>query len=241
MTRHTAFITGAGRNIGRAIAIELARRQMNVVLVARSNPGACEGVAAECAAFGVDTLVLVGDAGSRADCKRMAAEALDRFGVVDVLVTGAAMRPSWSLLDTSDEQWDEVLALNLGSAFWLSRAFLPGMVQRRWGRVIGFTGMHAIRGAHKGPVAASKHGQWGLIKAISHEFASQGVTANAISPGPIGPENTGDPNRPKFPPLIPMARRGTPEEVAVVAGMLASEDSSYISGQMIAVNGGGTT
>lgn len=241
MSKHTAFITGAGRNIGRAIALELARRGINVVLVARSNPGACESLAAECAALDVDTLVVTGDAGSRDDCRRMAGEALARFGTVDVLVTAAAMRPNWSLLDTSDEQWNEVFDLNLNSVFWLARAFLPGMVGQGWGRVIGFTGMHAIRGAHKGPVAASKHGQWGLMKAISHEFAAQGVTANAISPGPIGPENTADPHRQKFPPLIPMARRGTPEEVAVVAGMLASDEGAYISGQMIAVNGGGTT
>lgn len=244
MKRHTAFITGAGRNIGRAIALELARRGMNIVLNGRSDRASCDEVAALCTEAGIETLVLMGDVGSAEECARLSAAALERFGTIDVLVTSAAMRPNWPLLETTDAQWQQVMDLNLGSVFWLSRAFLPGMAAQGWGRVIGFSGMHAIRGAHKGPVAASKHGQWGLMKAISHEFAAQGITANAISPGPIGPElesfsHGGE--KPVFPKLIPMGRRGTPEEVAAFVGVIASEEGGYMTGQMIAINGGGTT
>lgn len=242
MGRHAAFITGAGRNIGRAIALDFARRGIDLVLVGRSDRAALEAVAEACAPLGVRSQILVGNIGDRPTCLGMAEEALARFGVIDVLVTGAAMRPHWPLLETTDEQWDEVLNVNLNAAFWLARAFLPGMVERRWGRIIGFAGMHAIRGAHKAPGSASKHGQWGLMKAISHEFSAQGITANVLSPGPIGPADPNPPpGAPTFPKLIPMGRRGTPEEVAVVAGMLVSEECSYLTGQIIPINGGGTT
>jgi 3-oxoacyl-[acyl-carrier protein] reductase len=240
--KHTAFITGAGKNIGRAIAHELAKRGMNVVIVGRTDADACHAVAAECGKFGVETLVLMGDVGSRDNCQRWAKEALARFKVIDVLVTNAAARPTVSLIETSDEQWTELLDINLSSCFWLSKAFLPGMIGQGWGRIIGFTGMQAIRGVHKGPVAASKHAQWGLMKSISSEFSSMGITANAISPGPIAADDPAkDPRLGRVPDIVPMARRGTPAEVAVLAGLLASEEGSYMTGQMIAVNGGGTT
>ncbi len=242
MTQHTAFITGAGKNIGRAIAVDFARRGINVVLVGHSDRAACDAAAAECTAHGVGTLVLMGDVSDPETCRTMAAEALARFGTVDILVTGAAARPHWSFLDTSDDQWARVMDLNCNQLFWLAKAFLPGMLAAGWGRIIGFTGMHAIRGAHRAPTVAGKHAQWGIIKALSHEFAARGITANALSPGPIGPPDPDPaPDKPKFPKLIPMDRRGTPEEVAAVAGMLVGPDSGYISGQMIAINGGGIT
>ncbi|MBF9033035.1 SDR family oxidoreductase [Rhodobacterales bacterium HKCCE2091] len=242
MIRHAAFITGAGKNIGRGIALEFARRGIDVVLNGRSDRAACQAVAAECAALGVETLIAMGDVGDRAVCRDLAAQALDRFGTIDVLVTSAAARPHAGFLDTSDEDWARVMDLNASQLFWLAKAFVPGMLERGWGRIIGFTGMHAIRGAHMAPTVAGKHAQWGLAKALSHEFAARGITANVLSPGPIGPADPNPaPDKPKFPKLIPMDRRGTPEEVAAVAGMLVSDEGGYVTGQMIAINGGGTT
>lgn len=241
MPRRSAFVTGAARNIGRAIAHELADRQMDLVLTTRSDAGSLDTVAAECRARGVEVLTLVGDLGSMDDCQRLANEALAWRQHIDVLVLCAAIRPTRSLLETTPEDWAQMMDTNLNSAFILTRAFLPGMISAGYGRVVGFTGMNAIRGVHRGGVAASKYGQWGLIKSVSQEFGAVGISANAVSPGPIAHDDVLIENARGAPPaIVPAQRRGTPAEVAALVGFLASEEGAYVNGQMIAVNGGGT-
>ncbi len=243
--RRNALISGAGRNIGRAIALELARRGCNVVVNTRADRAAAEGVAGELRALGVEALVAVADVGRAEEVQRMAEQALKRFGKVDIVVNNAAIRPSTPFLELSDAQWHEVFAVDLHAAFYTAKAFLPGMVAQRWGRIINLTGMNAIHGyAGRAPVSAAKHGLWGLTKALAKEFGPSGISVNAISPGPIRSQHP-DPAMTRHIESqlakIPLGRLGEPEDIAAVCGLLASEEGGFISGQMIAVNGAAQT
>jgi 3-oxoacyl-[acyl-carrier protein] reductase len=240
--RRTALITGSGRNIGRAIALALAADGLNVVINGSTRRELCEPVAEEARALGVEASVLMADVSKKEDLARMAESALEQFGAIDVLVTNAAIRPKKPFLDISEADWDLVFDTNLKSLFRLSQAFLPGMIDKGWGRVIGFTGMNAIKGHElRTHGSAVKHGVWGLVKSMAAEFGANGVTVNAISPGTIlGDRDTqekadqiaGDLQH------IPIGRLGVPDEVAAVASMLASEGGAFVNGQMIQVNGG---
>ncbi|MBM85801.1 MAG: 3-oxoacyl-ACP reductase [Rhodospirillaceae bacterium] len=240
----TAFITGAGKNIGRAIALNLASAGANTVLNGGTDQEACDGVAAEIIALGVDTLVLMGDVGSSENITAMANQALDRFGTIDILVNNAAIRPSKPFLEMTDQDWHRVVDVNLNGAFYTTRAFVKGMVERGWGRIINLTGMNAIHG-YKGraPVSAAKHGLWELTKALGKEFGADGVTANAISPGPI--DTVGDQAQREhllsMVPRVPVGRLGTPEEIAALTSFLCSDGGAYVNGQMINCNGGAET
>ncbi len=242
--QHAAFISGSGRNIGRAIALRLAAAGVDIVLNGRVDRAACDAVAAEVQALGVEAHVLMGDIGAAPEARRMASEAIDRFGTIDILVNNAGLRPHRSLLDFTDQEWAAVLDTNLNSCFWLSKAFLPGMMERKWGRIVNFAGMYAIRGAADyGPNAAAKHGGWGLAKAIATEFGPYGITANSVSPGPIRQDGqeTADTAALGAQHRVPLGRTGLPSEVAALVALLCSDDGAFISGQMIAVNGGAAT
>ncbi len=242
----TAFVTGAGRNIGRAIALVLAGRGANVVVNGSSDRAACDAVVAEAEALGVRALAAMGDVGDGEAIRGMAAESLERFGAIDILVNNAAIRPDTPFLEMTVEEWRRVLAVDLDSAFHTARAFLPGMVEKDWGRIINLTGMNAIQGyIGRAPVSAAKHGLWGLTKALAREFGPHGVTVNAISPGPIGGDYSAAPDMGRhieeMVSRIPLGRIGEPAHVAGLCGYLVSEAGSFVSGQMIAVNGAGTT
>ncbi|MGI4940561.1 MAG: SDR family NAD(P)-dependent oxidoreductase [Janthinobacterium lividum] len=242
--QRTAFISGSGRNIGRAVALKLARGGVNIVVNGRSDRAACDAVAAEVRALGVEAQVVMGDVGILSEASRVAQAALSRFGTIDILVNNAGLRPHQPLLSISDADWTSVLDVNLGACFWLSRAFLPGMVERRWGRIINFSGMNSIRGATGyAHIAAAKHGGWGLAKAIATEFGSYGVTANIISPGPIRQDGQEDEDTSEQATRlgVPLGRTGLPAEVAAAVALLCSDEGSFISGQMVAVNGGAET
>jgi 3-oxoacyl-[acyl-carrier protein] reductase len=241
----TALITGAGRNIGRAVALTLAAEGFNVVVNGSSDRAAAESVAAEARALGVRALVAMGDVGHQGECARIAAEALAEFGTVEVLVNNAALRPQKPFMDLTAEDWRRVMAVDLEAAIWLSQAVLPGMLARGWGRIVNFTGMNAIHGyAGRAPVSVAKHGLWGLTKSMGKEFGPKGVTVNAISPGPIAADDEDDnptEYRQKMVARVPVGRMGRPREVAAVVRMLASEDGAFVNGQMLQVNGGAET
>jgi 3-oxoacyl-[acyl-carrier protein] reductase len=245
MNRRTALITGAGRNIGRAVALALARDGFDIVVNGSSGRAAADAVAGECAAHGVKALVVMGDVGVAAECARIAGEAIAAFGAVDVLVNNAALRPKKPFLDNGIEDWRRVLAVDLEAAIWLSRACLPGMVARGWGRIVNFTGMNAIHGyAGRAPVSVAKHGVWGLTKALGKEFGPKGITVNAISPGPIAADDEAADDteyRRAMVARVPVGRLGRPSEVAAVVRMLAGDGGAYVNGQMIQVNGGAET
>ncbi|MEO0672268.1 MAG: SDR family NAD(P)-dependent oxidoreductase [Pseudomonadota bacterium] len=241
----TALITGAGQNIGRAIALRLAKDGFNIAINGRRKREQCDAVADEIRAAGGVAHVFMADIGKDGEADALAKSTLDRFGRVDVLVTNAAIRPASPTLEMDLAEWREVLAVNFEASFLLARATLPGMVEAGWGRIINFAGMNAIQGYNgRAHVSASKHAVWGLTKALAKEFGAKGITANVISPGPIrsdhdDPEMTAHINAQVT--KIPMGRLGVPDEVAAAASLLASDDGGFINGQLIQVNGGTQT
>ena len=237
----TAFVSGSGQNIGRAIAVRLARMGCNVVVNGSSNIDAAQETADLVEASGGHSLVAMGDVGQSKDVATMAQATLAKFGTVDILVNNAARRPHKPFLDMSDADWHAVIDTALSGVFYTSRAFLPGMVDKGWGRIINFAGMKAIKGYFEGaPISAAKHGVWGITKALSEEFAPKGITSNVISPGQIRAE-TATQDDPKRAAMIPTGFMGQPDDIAAMAGFLASPDARFVTGQMIAVNGGQTT
>lgn len=240
--RHVALVTGSGRNAGRASAIELAKRGCHVVINGSSNQAACEAVADEVRQNGVDALVAMGDVGDPEGAAAIAEQALEAFGVVDILVNNAAIRPSVDFLEVSEAQWDRIFNIDFKASFWLSRALLPGMIEQGWGRVINFTGKNAQEGyAGKSPVAVAKHAAWGLTKSLAREFGPSGVTANIISPGTItddGADIEADSRLQALLAANPSGRLGVPQDIATAVAFLASEEAGFINGQMLQVNGG---
>ena len=237
----TAFVSGSGKNIGRAVAVHLATLGCNVVVNGTTDENAAQETAKRVRDAGGQALVAMGDVGESASVAQMARAALDQFGTVDILVNNAARRPHKPFLEMTDEDWHGVIDTAMSGAFYTSRAFLPGMVDKGWGRIINFAGMKAIKGYFEGaPISAAKHGVWGLTKALSTEFASKGITANIISPGQIraDTETVDDPARAA---KIPTGFMGTPEDIAAAVGYLAGPSAKFVTGQMIAVNGGETT
>ena len=243
--RRTALVTGAGQNIGRAIAIRLAADGFNVVVNGRTKGVACEAVAEAARGQGVEAEVAMGDIGTAEDAATVAEVGIARFGRVDVVVHNAAIRPSAPFLEMDEAEWRRVIDVNLTGAFWLARRCLPGMLEAGWGRIVTFAGMNAIHGySGRAHVSVSKHGAWGLAKALAKEFGAQGITANCISPGPIRSEHD-DPAMTRHVQgqvaKIPTGRLGEPEEVAAAVSLLASERGAFINGQLIQVNGGTQT
>ncbi len=241
----TAFVSGAGRNIGRAVALDLATRGCNVVVNGLSNRGACEETARLAREKGVEALVAMGDVGRSEVVAEIAAAALAKFKAVDIAINNAAIRPQKPFLELTDEDWGRVLDVDLNSAFYTSRAFLPGMVAAGWGRIVNVTGMNAMHGyAGRAPVSVAKHGLWGLTKALAKEFGPKGVTANAVSPGPIRTEHP-DPATMRhiagMLPQVPLGRLGEPEDIAALCGFLCSAEGGFVNAQMIASNGGAQT
>lgn len=237
----TAFVSGSGQNIGRAIAVQLAALGCNVVVNGSSNEAAAQETARMVEAEGAQALVAMGDVSQSEAVTGMAEAALARFGTVDILVNNAARRPHKPFLEMSDADWHSVIDTALSGAFYTSRAFLPGMVDKGWGRIINFAGMKAMMGYFEGaPISAAKHGVWGMTKALSAEFAPKGITVNIISPGQIRSEKLTE-DDPARAAKIPTGFMGQPKDIASMACYLASPEARFVTGQMIAVNGGETT
>lgn len=241
LSGRTAFVSGSGQNIGRAVAIRLAQAGTNVVVNGSRNREACEETAEMLRDIGVEALVAMGDMGSATDIKRLSTVALARFGRIDILVNNAARRPHKPFLEMTDDDWNQVVDVSLTGAFRTAQAFLPGMVEGGWGRIVNFAGMKAMRGYFEGaPISAAKHGIWGLTKALSREFADKGITANVISPGQIRKDGASA-DDPKRTASIPAGVMGRSEDIAAAVAFLASPDAAFVNGQMLAVNGGEET
>ncbi len=243
--RRTALVTGAGQNIGRAVAIRLAEDGFNLVINGRTKGVACEEVAEAARAQGVEAEVAMGDVGTSEDAVAVAEAGLARFGRIDVVVHNAAIRPSAPFLEMEEDEWRRVIDVNLTGAFWLARRCLPGMIEAGWGRIVTFAGMNAIQGySGRAHVSVSKHGAWGLAKALAKEFGPQGITANCVSPGPIRSDHD-DPAMTAHiqgqVAKIPAGRLGEPDEVAAAVSLLASDQGAFINGQLVQVNGGTQT
>ena len=240
-----ALVTGSGRNIGRATAIELARRGATVVVNARSNRNEADAVVGEIEALGGSAIATIADVGVQEQVDSMVSDALEAFGKVDILINNAGLRAADSITDMSLEQWRAVLAVNLDGPFFCSQAVIPGMIERGWGRIINVSGLNAFKGrAQWAHVCASKMGALGLTRALAEELAEHNILVNHIVPGAFDTSPPpGNANPFAGPPAtradgIPVGRLGFPNEIATTCAFLASDDASFITGQTIHVNGG---
>ena len=240
-----AIVTGSGRNIGRATALELARRGASVVVNARSNHAEADAVVGEIEALGGSAIAAIADVGVKEQVDAMIADALDAFGRVDILINNAGLRAADPITDMSLEQWRSVLAVNLDGPFFCSQAVIPGMIERGWGRIINVSGLNAFKGrADWAHVCASKMGALGLTRALAAELAEHGILVNHIVPGafdttpPPGQHDAFAAPAPARAVGIPVGRLGLPQEIATTCAFLASDDAAFITGQTIHVNGG---
>lgn len=234
-----AVVTGAARNIGRAIALSLAAGGAKVAVVTRSNIEQARGVADEIKAMGCDAEAFAADMAEPAEINAMAGAVLKRFGRLDILVLNAAVREHVHFDEITYDDWRRILATNLDSVFVATKAFLPALKQAGDGRIVTFAGVTALLGLKdRVHVAASKHGIVGMTKAMAQDFAEFGIRVNCVSPGQIDTKRgTGHelPNRSKD---IPLGRRGTSFEIAGMVRSLCGPAGAYMTGQTIHINGG---
>jgi 3-oxoacyl-[acyl-carrier protein] reductase len=236
-----AIVTGAGRNIGRAIALALAEAGASVVVNGRANREAVDGVVAEIEAKGGKALAAMADVADEAAVARMTAAAVERFGRIDILVNNAAGRPERKLEAMSLADWRDVLATVLDGAFLTVKAALPHLEQSGAGAIVNIGGVSGHVGTkHRAHVVTAKAGLVGLTKALAHDLAEHQITANCVVPGLI--DTARDPNA-----QLPhhhnvsktlTGRFGTPEEIAAAVRFLAGPQARYITGQTLHVNGG---
>ncbi len=245
----TALVTGASRNIGRAIALAFAAEGADLVVNTRANRDELEAVAAECRKAGVRVLPLLGDIADAAVVDAMVTRAVAELGAIDVLVCNAAIRPHKGVTETSLDDWHRVLAVNLHSAFYLARAVVPAMKERRRGSIIAIGGQSSLTGrANTVAVTAAKHGLLGLVRSLAAELGPFGVRVNMVVPGFMDTERRYAEWYPEFrhaPPgapdqlrEIPLRRLGRPEEIADACVFLASDASAYVTGDELRVMGG---
>ena len=241
MTNRTAFVTGASRGIGRAIALALSKEGARIV-VASNEPENNEKVAAEIRELGGEALVVYLDLSSAESIKEAFGNVLKEVGRIDILVNNAGITKDGLAVRMKPEDWDLVLSINLRGAFLAAQQALPGMMRERWGRIINIASVVGQSGnAGQANYVSSKAGIIGLTKALAQEVGSRNITVNAVAPGFIETDMTARlPQEVKDRMLagIPLKRPGRPEDVAAAVKFLASEEAGYITGAVINVNGG---
>ena len=242
LANKVAIITGAGRGIGRAIALKYAQEGASVAITDLKIDETVEAFIKELEALGVKAKAYASNAANFEDAHKLVEEVVADFGRIDVLVNNAGITRDGLMMRMSEEQWDLVINVNLKSAFNLIHAVTPVMVKQRSGSIINMASVVGVSGnAGQANYSASKAGMIGLAKSIAKELGARGVRANSIAPGFIVTDMTGalsEEVRKQWEVQIPLRRGGTPEDVANVATFLASDLSSYVSGQTIHVCGG---
>jgi len=238
LTGQTALVTGASRGLGYAIALRLASQGATVHLVARGQAGVEEAAAKITAATGAATHAHAADI---ADGEAVAA-LFDKVGEIDILVNNAGITRDGLLMRMKDEDFDEVIRVNLRSVFLCTRAAVKVMMKKRYGRIVNLTSIVGVHGqAGQTNYAASKAGIIGFTKATAKEVATRGITCNAIAPGFIESDMTSVLNEAQKAGIlasIPQGRMGKPEEIADLTAYLASKESAYLTGQVLSIDGG---
>lgn len=237
-----ALVTGAGRNIGRAIAMALARDGASVVVNGRADQAAIAAVAAEITALGGKAMAHRADVSDEAAVAGMVAAAEAAFGGIDIAVLNAGLRRQTPFLEMPLAEWREILSVALDGAFILSRAVVPSMIRRGGGAIVGLSGISTHVGTpNRVHVSASKSGLEGLMRALAVELAPQGIRCNSVSPGSIDTQRGASAGA--LPATlaergVPLGRKGSVEEIAAVVRLLVGPEGGYITGQTIHVNGG---
>ncbi len=239
---NVAIVTGAGRGIGRAIAVRLARDGAKVVVNYSKSADSAEAVVREIAEFGGQAIAVKANVAVAADVEAMVSAAKETFGRVDLLVCNAGITRDKLILRMTEEDWDAVIDTNLKSAFLCAKAVAPGMVKQRSGIIINVGSVVGkVGGAGQANYSASKAGLIGLTKSLAKELGSRNIRVNAIAPGFVDTEMTGELKseyRDAILKQIPLGRFGTAENVAGVVAFLCSADSAYIHGDVISMDGG---
>ena len=235
----TALITGAARGIGKAIALRFAAEGANIAF---TDLAVNEETQAEIAALGVQCKSYASNAADFAETETLVKQVKEDFGTIDVLVNNAGITKDGLMLRMTEQQWDAVIGVNLKSAFNFIHAVVPVMMRQRGGSIINMASVVGVHGnAGQANYAASKAGMIALAKSIAQEMGPKGIRANAIAPGFLETAMTAalpEAVREEWKKKIPLRRGGTPEDVADVALFLASDLSSYVSGQVIQIDGG---
>lgn len=238
----TALITGGSRGIGKAVALRFAAEGADVAFTCRHVSEAVENLVSELKALGVKVRAYAADASDFQRCHEVVADVLADFGHIDVLVNNAGITRDGLVMRMDEDQWDEVIDVNLKSAFNMTHACLPSMARQRKGSIIYMSSVVGLAGnAGQCNYSASKAGLTGLAKSLAKEMGSRGIRSNCIAPGFILTDMTeglSDNIKEDMLKQIPLKRAGNPEDVANVALFLASDMSSYVSGQVINCCGG---
>ena len=240
--KQTAIVTGGSRGIGRAVAVRLAKDGMNLVINYRGNSAAAEETERLCRELGAEVLLVQGDVSLAEDCEKLAAQAKEAFGRVDVLVNNAGITRDGLLARMTEEDFRAVLDVNLVGPWNMMKVVNRIMMKQRYGRIVNLSSVTGLMGnMGQTNYAAAKAGILGMTKSYAREVAGRGITVNAVAPGFIDtdmteamPEGAKD----KIITGIPMGRTGKPEDVAEAVAFLASEQAGYITGEVLRVDGG---
>jgi 3-oxoacyl-[acyl-carrier protein] reductase len=242
LTGKAALITGGSRGIGKAIGLRLARQGADVAFSYKGNAEAAKATAAEIEVIGTKALAVQGDVRDPESAEAVVKAALEAFGKVDILVNNAGVTRDDLIMRMTADAWREVLETNLFGAFWMTKAVTRPMLKARAGRIVNITSVSGQAGQMgQANYSSAKAGLIGLTKATARELASRGITVNAVAPGFVLTELTQDlPDNLKaeITSRTPLGRFGTTEEVADAVAFLASDEAGYITGQVLAVDGG---
>ncbi|HQT77444.1 MAG TPA: SDR family NAD(P)-dependent oxidoreductase [Rhodopila sp.] len=237
-----ALVTGAGKNIGRTIALDFAARGAAVVVNGRSDRTAVDAVVGEITASGGRAIGCIADVSDPAATQRMVEDAVAAFGGLDILVSNAGLRRQTKFLDMSFAEWREILSVALDGAFILARAAVPQMIGRGGGSIVALSGISTHVGtANRCHVSASKAGLEGLMRALAIELAPHQITCNSVAPGAVDTvrgASAGTMPSTLAEKGIPLGRKAAVEEISAAVRFLAGPDGRYITGQTLHVNGG---
>ncbi len=236
-----ALVTGGSRGIGRATCVKLAELGYAVIINYKGNKEAAEETARQVKEKGVDAVLLNFNVASKENVQEVLGGWMEANGdkLIEILVNNAGVRQDTLLMSMTSEQWDEVLDTSLQGMYHVTKQVLNPMLMNRYGRIINMVSLSGIKGM-PGQVnySAAKAGMIGATKALAQEIAKRNITVNAIAPGFIKTDMTEELNEKELAKMIPMQRFGDAQEVADLVGFLASRQSSYITGQVISINGG---
>jgi len=235
-----ALVTGAAKNIGRAIALELAAAGAKIAINTRASRAEAEAVAAEIRAAGGTAAVYIADIADAAAVQRMCAAVAAELGTVDILVLNASVRREIAFTEMTFDEWRQVMAISLDGSFHCVKAVLPGMIAAGSGNIITLAGDTALTGAvGKVHSSSAKSGLTGMTRALARELGPQGIRVNCVSPGHFNTTRpAGRAARPAAAGHIPLGRYGESDEIAATVRFLCSAGSGFITGQIIHVNGG---